>query len=733
MKRILKCLVVVVAFLMAATSVWAGEVNVIRQLNGTESDAAGEVVVSDPVDGVVTLIVTPASGNYITAEFISIERTIIGGSAQARFNVPGMDGNDMAVTPIDVTNPAGATTHTFEMPAEEYDVVVVANFQSRISIAGAQVTLDIPTEGYSFDGEEKVPDVTKVELEGNTLAVTTDYTVDYSNNINAGTATVTVTGQGIYTGTVSKTFTIDKAPINDDVMMVKIDGWTYGDNPSTPYLEGAPEGVQVEYAYFVMDEESEEFVEMDGVPTNAGSYTIRAIIAESANYLEGELYNEFSIEQANFSEVVIGDIADQTFTGEDIEPAVTVTFKGSPVDASEYSVAYSDNLAVGTATVTLTTNDINFAAGDVNPSKTFQIVSAQANIYAEDQTETYNGDAQVFSSYEADCGEVNVLYYASMENREAGEGTLEQVVDAGVYYVALVPADPSYQCDAVYATFTIQPKELYEDMLTVDGRDNYYIFDGTAITPSVEMNDNEITNSALTRDKDYTVTYANNDKVGTATVTVEGIGNYQGTLTAQLYIVRQLDVYFGESNSWATYLAAENLETPEGLQAYIVTNVNGNQVTVQEVGYIPQGVAVLLEKKNDNTGDIAFAYEGQPGTFNSNMLVGCAAATAVSTLTGENNIYVLYNNEFVRTTRGTIPANRCYLPIAKDQGAGARLSIFVDDSNASGIDATLMNGEESTMTVYDLQGRRMDSSLFTPHSSLKKGLYIVNGKKVVMK
>ena len=40
-----------------------------------------------------------------------------------------------------------------------------------------------------------------------------DYTVTYKNNINAGEGTVIITGQGNYTGTVEKTFTIEKAPI----------------------------------------------------------------------------------------------------------------------------------------------------------------------------------------------------------------------------------------------------------------------------------------------------------------------------------------------------------------------------------------------------------------------------------------------------------------------------------------------------------------------------------------
>ena len=49
---------------------------------------------------------------------------------------------------------------------------------------------------------------------GNLLEEGTDYTVAYSNNINAGTATVTITGKGEYTGKIEKTFTIAKADQN---------------------------------------------------------------------------------------------------------------------------------------------------------------------------------------------------------------------------------------------------------------------------------------------------------------------------------------------------------------------------------------------------------------------------------------------------------------------------------------------------------------------------------------
>ena len=46
-----------------------------------------------------------------------------------------------------------------------------------------------------------------------TLIIDTDYTVSYSDNTNAGTATVTITGMGNYTGTKTVNFTIDKAPL----------------------------------------------------------------------------------------------------------------------------------------------------------------------------------------------------------------------------------------------------------------------------------------------------------------------------------------------------------------------------------------------------------------------------------------------------------------------------------------------------------------------------------------
>lgn len=70
--------------------------------------------------------------------------------------------------------------------------------------------------------------------------------------------------------------------------------------------------------------------------------------------------------------------------------------------------------------------------------------------------------------------------------------------------------------------------------------------------------------------------------------------------------------------------------------------------------------------------------------------------------------------------------------------ASRELSFTIDDETTSISEELRVKGEESDGVIYDLQGRRVrsaeaNSSLFTNHSSLKPGVYIVNGKCVIIK
>ena len=84
--------------------------------------------------------------------------------------------------------------------------------RKNFKITEASITDDMIANipSVTYDTKAHTPDVT-VTFEGSTLEAGKDYGVAYTNNINAGTATVTVTGKGNFTGTASKTFTINKA------------------------------------------------------------------------------------------------------------------------------------------------------------------------------------------------------------------------------------------------------------------------------------------------------------------------------------------------------------------------------------------------------------------------------------------------------------------------------------------------------------------------------------------
>jgi hypothetical protein len=109
---------------------------------------------------------------------------------------------------------------------------------------------NIPAQNYT--GVSIQPVITV--MDGNkTLTPSTDYIVTYSNNINAGTATVIITGTGNYTGTTTGTFTIihNKIPIQESWVQVIPDQY-YTGNPVYPavIVTGLVQGVDYTVTYY---------------------------------------------------------------------------------------------------------------------------------------------------------------------------------------------------------------------------------------------------------------------------------------------------------------------------------------------------------------------------------------------------------------------------------------------------------------------------------------------------
>ncbi len=100
--------------------------------------------------------------------------------------------------------------YTYATGNVDMDVHLYIQDTYKIDISDADVTIP----NCTYDGSEQTPEVT-VTNGDRTLTKGTDYRVSYSDNINAGTATVTIRGRGFYNGSISKTFEIAKADVKD--------------------------------------------------------------------------------------------------------------------------------------------------------------------------------------------------------------------------------------------------------------------------------------------------------------------------------------------------------------------------------------------------------------------------------------------------------------------------------------------------------------------------------------
>lgn len=236
--------------------------------------------------------------------------------------------------------------------------------------------------------------------------------------------------------------------------------------------------------------------------------------------------------------------------------------------------------------------------------------------------------------------------------------------------------------------------------------------------------------------------YSHNTAVGNATVTITGAGGYAGTSKDRNFaIYRHLSI--SGATNYFTYYANEDLSKyhPEYYHAYTITAVNWTtgEVTLSELDYIPANKPVLVYSPNYSHCQINNDYyftahaAGSPTEPCANFK-GETTAKTLEQLKTENNaseIYVLRGNNFVRATSGTLKARHCYLwkPIGGGGAdAPARLSISFDD-NTTNIDMQTDSTNDSITNSnwYTLDGRKLDER------PTKKGVYINNGKKVVVK
>ena len=261
-----------------------------------------------------------------------------------------------------ITNTNDTVTLTDNTPkaGEVLDIAVYDDtfLQANDLVLGAPVALPYtvadlsactvkPIASPAFTGGWLTPAVVVTDQWGNTLVSGTDYTTAYSNNKYAGTATVTITGAGHYTGSTTAHFTIaPKSFTSPDVTVAAIADKLYTGariKPTVTVSDGATTlvlGSDYSVTYGANTALGQGTVTVNGVGDYTGTKTATFNIV-----------NTIDVAKAN----VALAFTSAPYVGTALTPAAVVSYDGRILQAAtDYTIAYANNVNPGQATVTIT-------------------------------------------------------------------------------------------------------------------------------------------------------------------------------------------------------------------------------------------------------------------------------------------------------------------------------------------------------------------------------------------
>ena len=371
---------------------------------------------------------------------------------------------------------------------------------SPASLSGAKVSVG----SQKYTGSQLTPAPT-VTLGGKTLKNGTDYTTSYSNNVKVGTATVTVTGKGNYTGTAKTTFAITASKQSVSV-------------PS-------PAKLTFNGSYQTAIASNNVYSVKNGGGVNAGSYHSTLTLKDKNRYQwastgkSDDVTVSWSISAASLSGAKVS-AANKTFNGQALTPGVTVKLGDRTLtNGTDYTVSYSNNTNAGTAKVNVTGKG-NYTG---TASGSFIIYPASisgASVSAANQT--FNGQALT-------PGVTVKLGGRTLLNGTDFSASYSNNLHAGTANVS-VTGKGNYT-GTVRGSFTISRASISGASISVPAQN----YTGSPLTPvpAVTLN-----GRSLESGTDFTTAYSNNVKVGTANITITGKGDYTGSATSTFKITR---------------------------------------------------------------------------------------------------------------------------------------------------------------------------------------------------
>lgn len=511
-----------------------------------------------------------------------------------------LDSANYKLTYVNNTNVGTSATVKVEGTGN-YSGEVTKTFTIKANIAQSIITIENADKIY-YNFGEPVTVTPVVTLSNGTVLTAADYEIKadaYKNNKEMGTATVTITGKGEYAGTKTVSFTIKALPLVNDknvlasgVVVDMAEAVDFDANGAKPKVEITANSINLKEGtdFTVSYENNKAITEGDNKAT--------AKITFKGNY-SGTYEKKFNINQKMITdESVIKDVeAKYEYTGSQIKPKITIE---GLTEGTDYTVEYSNNTNEGTATIKVTFK------GNYNGelTKTFAITTIDAKSLTVEGVKD-----MVYDKNKPNIIEKLVVKSGTTELKENVDYTYsvewpETTGEATLTITAIHTSDNHLTNDSTKEVkFRVGEAEIKD--VTVAATVTY---PGKAATPSVTVKDGSKT---LVKGTDYEVSYKNNDKVGTATVTVTGIGKYVGTVTKNFTIakanVKNLkvsgisDVRYNPAGAKPTNMIIANGN---------VVLVEGTDYTVKFANYTKVGTAtVTITGKGNYEGTITKTYK----------------------------------------------------------------------------------------------------------------------------
>ena len=218
---------------------------------------------------------------------------------------------------------------------------------------------------------------------------------------------------------------------------------------------------------------------------------------------------------------------------------------------------------------------------------------------------------------------------------------------------------------------------------------------------------------------------------------VASTGEYDGSFSSGMITLFQGYEVEVAAKEFITYYKDEPLyadtETSADAELYTITSVSADQATLSAAIQTAPSLTPLLIFNNSDEAktfllipaneepnlQLTVAPEFQGTLTARDFTADDMAAADYYTLSGGKIFVPVYE-------AGTIAANKCWLQFNHQQTPGARTITLVFGDDATGINS-MVNGQWPMDTWYDLNGRKLDKM------PTKKGIYIKNGKKVVVR